>query len=462
MVILQRMPPVNIGPHIPKEFFDDLEGVPGFDRQAFEAAHQLPAPVSVRLHPLKGTGLFADALPVPWCADGRFLPERPVFTLDPAFHYGGYYVQEASSMFLSQVMKQAIDGRKGLRVLDLCAAPGGKSTLIASMLDSESLLLSNEVIRNRASVLEENIARWGYMNTWVCSNDPRDLGKLTGYFDIIVVDAPCSGSGLWRKDPAAISEWSENNVQLCSGRQQRILADIWPALKQDGILVYATCSYSPAEDEDILDWMANNWSVQGLNFTTPGDWGVVHAISHLHGLHGYRFFPHMASGEGFFIAAIKKLDTAGQLKSPAKREREAKPRGVTPNMLDNGDYKIVMTGDNLYSAIHTAHTADQRLLSQTAYLRKTGTQLGSPAAKEWIPAHDIALSIHAEPGLPCLDLSREQALRFLKREDMGLDVSTKGWLIARYNGHGLGWIKALGNRFNNYLPKTWRIRMEIE
>lgn len=173
----------------------------------------------------------------------------------------------------------SLKDRTGLRVLDLCAAPGGKSTRIASLLDSDSLLISNDVIRSRATILEENMTRWGHINTWVTSNDPRDLGKLKGYFDIIVVDAPCSGSGLWRKDEKALDEWSEANVQLCGERQQRILADVWPALRQDGILIYATCSYSPQEDEQILDWLANTYEVASISADIDEAWGVVAAPS---------------------------------------------------------------------------------------------------------------------------------------------------------------------------------------
>src|SRR5436190_11131836 len=184
---------------------------------------------------------------VPWSSSGFYLNERPIFTLDPMFHAGAYYVQEASSMFLEQALKQTVDLSQPVKVLDLCAAPGGKSTLIQSLITTESLLVSNEVIKTRVNILSENITKWGAANVIVTNNDPRDFQRLPGYFDVIVIDAPCSGSGLFRKDPAAISEWSRDNVILCSQRQQRILADIMPALKPGGILIYSTCSYSQEE-----------------------------------------------------------------------------------------------------------------------------------------------------------------------------------------------------------------------
>jgi len=446
--------------NIPATLLEELKGISGFNKDMFLAAHDAPAPTSLRLHPIKGTNLFADSEHIPWCPGGRYLPQRPIFTLDPAFHTGAYYVQEASSMFLEAMLKPLLT--PGMRVLDLCAAPGGKSTLIASLLDEESLLVSNEVIRTRASILEENMTRWGYMNTWVTSNDARDLGRLSGYFDIIVVDAPCSGSGLWRKDANALGEWSENNVQLCHERQQRILADVWPALKEGGVLIYATCSYSHAEDEEILDWLGDTYSVSAITAPTEQSWGIVQTASAKHNLPGYRFFPHLVKGEGFFIAGVRKQEEAATMKPIKTKDAAAKLQHPPANFLNTEKVKLVAGTDGALRGIHPAHAADIVTISQHAYLRKTGIELGTYAGKDFIPAHDAALSIHAGTAYPVIDTDRDQALRFLKREDMGIAAAEKGWHIIRYNGWGLGWVKSLGNRMNNYLPKNWRIRMEIE
>lgn len=447
--------------NIPLSLISELQHISGFNAQNFLAAHNQPAPVSIRRHPVKGSNLYPSLPQVPWCYTGTYLPERPIFTLDPLYHAGAYYVQEASSMFLHHILMHAIDGRSGLRVLDLCAAPGGKSTLTAAALDAQSLLISNEVIRSRASILEENISRWGYSNTWVTSNDPRDFGKLQGYFDIIIVDAPCSGSGLWRKDPAALNEWSEANVQLCAARQQRILADVWPALKTGGILIYATCSYSPQEDEDILDWLAANYDVTSVRPTINNDWGIEETVSQ-NQMTGYRFFPGKVKGEGFFIAAIAKNSAEGGLKVPNfKSSRDKKIQEATKHFF-NKELLLIPGRDGAYNAIDPLHEPDVHLLQKAVYLRKTGIEAGSPAAKEWLPAHDIALSINASPDLAFVDVEKEDALRFLKREEMGIPQPAKGWYVVRHNGLGLGWIKALGNRSNNYLPKQWRIRMDID
>lgn len=446
---------------LPEPLLEKLDDIRGFDKEAFVKAHEAAAVTSVRLNPAKPTDAFGNSEQVPWCSEGRYLPERPVFTTDPLYHAGAYYVQEASSMFLSHVIQQLIPERNNLRVLDLCAAPGGKSTLIASLLGKDSLLISNEVIRTRASILEENITRWGYINTWVTSNDPKDFGKLKGYFDVIVVDAPCSGSGLFRKDERALDEWSEANVELCAQRQQRILADVWPALKENGILIYATCSYSPQEDEDILDWLGDDFEVTSLPVEMKEEWGVVQTTSAKKQLKGYRFFPHRIKGEGFFIAAVRKNNEATQFKTPRfKSAHDSKVYEQCKHLLQGDDW-ICLPDKEGYIAISGRHEADLHVLEQFVYLRKIGLQLGSPVKNDWLPAHELALSVDRSHTLPVIEVNKEQALKFLKKEDMGIDGLEKGWYLVSYAGSGLGWIKALGNRVNNYLPKNWRIRMEI-
>ena len=305
---------------IPGELIHSLEHVQGFDKESFLHAHQSgDAATSVRVNPAKISRLKTDLISqlpitekIPWTSNGYYLNHRPSFTFDPLFHAGLYYVQEASSMFLEQVLKQSKDLSQPVKVLDLCAAPGGKSTLIASLISGDSLLVSNEVIKSRATVLVENMTKWATSNTIITNNDPAAFQKLQSFFDIVVVDAPCSGSGLFRKDPDAIEEWSESNVQLCSQRQQRILADIYPALKKDGILIYSTCSYSEEENECISDWLLDSFplSTIQISLTDTGTGreydGVIETISKKHAAFGYRFFPGKVKGEGFFIAAFRK------------------------------------------------------------------------------------------------------------------------------------------------------------
>ena len=445
---------------LPNQLLRQLQNVTGFNEAAFISAHQQVGATSVRMHPVKGNGLFATNEQVSWCAEGRYLPERPVFTIDPAYHAGAYYVQEASSMFLHHILKQVLAGKGGLKILDLCAAPGGKSTLIASLLDEESLLVANDVIKARAGILEENLTRWGYMNTWVASNDPRDFGRLPGYFDVIIADAPCSGSGLFRKDEKALDEWSEANVQLCSQRQQRILADVWPALKEDGILIYATCSYSPEEDEAILKWLADTYSVESVAIDVPVEWGIVKIEST--GMQGYRFFPDKVMGEGFFVAALIKKESSDSVRVPRfKSAADKTVQKQAEHFFTANDIIFLPNGRGEYTSINAVHEADFQLLTKALYFRKAGCLTGQPGNKEWIPAHDIALSINTNNALPAIEVNKENALRYLKKEDLQGLPEGKGWHIVKYNGLGLGWIKMLGSRTNNYLPKSWRIRMEI-
>lgn len=449
---------------LPQQLLQDLRPVPGFDEASFIAAHQYSAVTSIRKHPVKGHAAPWTGDKVQWCDTGLYLPDRPVFTLDPAYHAGAYYVQEASSMFLHHVYSSVISSDTPVRVLDLCAAPGGKTTLLASLLSKESLLVSNEVIRSRASILEENALRWGYMNNWVTCNDPRDFGRIEGYFDVIVIDAPCSGSGLFRKDAAALNEWSEETVALCSGRQQRILADVWPALKTGGILIYATCSFSPAEDELILDHLAGEYEVESVRVPLIDSWGIVESTSPAHQMTGYRFFPGSVRGEGFFIAAVKKNEPSNTIKPPKfKPGNMSKIKQQAGHLLRTDNVQYIQRGkDEVYNAIHAEHEPDWQLLHKLLYFRKAGIELGTPSPKDWIPSHDIALSIDASPTLPSVQVTKEQALKYLKREDMQLDSVPTGWNVVQYNNLGLGWIKAMPNRINNHLPRHWRIRMEID
>ena len=391
---------------------------------------------------------------------GYYLAERPSFVFDPLFHAGTYYVQEASSMFLEQAIRQTTDLGRPLRVLDLCAAPGGKSTLLQSLLTPDSLLVSNEVIRTRVNVLQENMVKWGGANTVITSNDPRDFQRLENYFDVIVVDAPCSGSGLFRRDPAAIAEWSPENVQLCQQRQQRILADCWPALRQDGILVYSTCSFSREEDEEILDWMTEDLDATSCRLQTDPAWNIIESVGKK-GTYGYRFYPDRLQGEGFFIGCLRKNDGGNYTwprnkKMTAERLSKKEEEGVRNWVLS--ELPLFFFRHQEYSyALPLSLAEDLAVLQSSCYLKKAGVLLGKPAAKEFIPEHDLALSALVSRQLPAVSLSREQAIQYLRKEEIHIDAAHRGWALVRYEGQNLGWIKILPNRSNNYYPKEWRI-----
>ena len=446
---------------LPKSFLASLKGLPGYDAAAFDAAHADPKPVtSIRLNPAKtGGSIPSGSSPVPWSSWGCYLPVRPYFTFDPLLHAGVYYVQEASSMFLEQALRQTADLTGPLRVLDLCAAPGGKSTLLQAALPSGGLLVSNEVIKSRAAILEENMVKWGAAETVVTGNDPRDLARLENYFDVIVVDAPCSGSGLFRRDPGAIREWSPAHVQLCSGRQQRILSDIWPALRRDGILIYSTCSYSREEDEEILDWVVDELDATGCRLELNPEWNIVESGGNRK-TWGYRFYPDRLNGEGFFIACLRK-NGGGSYSVPRRTARTVRP-GKKELQLLGGWVRpetdlFFFRHEEQIHALPSNLAPELPILQSVLYLKKAGIRLGSPSPKEFIPDHDLAMSTIVHPDLRAIGLSHEQALYYLRKEEVRMESDHRGWTLVQYEGHNLGWVKILPNRWNNYYPKEWRI-----
>ena len=290
--------------------------------EAFEqfvvALDEVP-PVSVRFNPKKQINSTVHKESVLWCNEGYYLDQRLTFTFDPLFHAGCYYVQEASSMFVEQVLRN-YTADTPLRMLDLCAAPGGKSTHARSVLPAGSLLVANEVMRNRSQILAENLIKWGYPEVVVTNNDPSDFTQLTAYFDVILTDVPCSGEGMFRKDPVAIDEWSVENVETCWQRQRRIIKDIWPALKPGGILIYSTCTYNTLENEENVQWIIDNFGAEVLSIPTPDEWNITGNLLTGADFPVYRFIPSRTRGEGFFLAAIRKPDDESSVNVLAKKE----------------------------------------------------------------------------------------------------------------------------------------------
>jgi 16S rRNA C967 or C1407 C5-methylase (RsmB/RsmF family)/NOL1/NOP2/fmu family ribosome biogenesis protein len=409
------------------------------DFEEFKEALSAEPCVSVRINQHKHADLKGQ--PVPWCSAGLYLPERPVFTLDPNFHAGAYYVQEASSMFLEQAVRASVDLSQPLRVLDLCAAPGGKSTHLLSLINDRSLLISNEVIRSRASILSENIQKWGKANVIVTNNDPKDFSDLNGYFDLVVVDAPCSGEGLFRKDEAAMSEWSEENANLCALRQRRILSDVWPSIKENGVLIYCTCTYNEAENEENVKWLSQQKDLEFIDI--PAVPGVERTL-------GYRFMPHKIKGEGFFISAIRKISN----EIPARvKTLKAKASKINPGWL-NGDFQYYELNDLL-----VATTTDE---IPALNIVTRGIAVATIMRNKLVPEHSLALSNDLNKNaFPFMDLDKSEALKYLSKETIAASNEERGFALARYKNNNLGFVNRLGNRLNNLYPANWRIRMSI-
>jgi 16S rRNA C967 or C1407 C5-methylase (RsmB/RsmF family)/NOL1/NOP2/fmu family ribosome biogenesis protein len=427
----------------------------------FASVHGTDSPISIRINPKKNT--TTNLSPVLWSQYGRYLDRRPVFTTDPTFHAGGYYVQEASSMFLEQALIQSTDLTQKIRVLDLCAAPGGKSTHLASLISSESLLVSNEVIRSRSTILAENLQKWGSNNVVVTNNDPEDFGNLEGFFDVIVVDAPCSGEGLFRKDPDAMGEWSEDNVQLCGKRQQRILYDIWPALKENGILIYSTCTYNRLENEENLKWLMHEHDVEFISLKVDPAWGIVEVEED--GIRAYRFYPHRTKGEGLFLSVIRKKGQQRETPLKIRKSKFSPPaKNVVARLQDwikGTEAKTFIQREDVVQCFPTAHAAAIEFLSNHLRLITAGTFLAQVKHEKLIPEHALALSVEINAdNFQNLEVSLEDALQYLRKEPMNMPPPTRGFNLVTFDGLPIGWINALDNRINNLYPSEWRIRMK--
>ncbi|MEP7375085.1 MAG: Fmu (Sun) domain protein [Chitinophagaceae bacterium] len=448
---------------LPEQLLNSLSDAKGFDKEAFEKTHSSGEQItSIRINPFKlsevkaapfGGGLKGA---VPWAEYGFYLETRPSFTFDPLFHAGCYYVQEASSMFLEQALKQTLDLSQPLKVLDLCAAPGGKSTHIQSLISKDSLLVSNEVIRSRANILKDNIIKWGCANVMVTNNDPKDFAGLENYFDVIVIDAPCSGSGLFRRDAEAIEEWSLNNVALCSQRQQRILADVWPALKKEGVLIYSTCSYSTEEDEGIVNWLTKELPTANCQLSTDANWGIIESGG------GYRFWPDRVKGEGFFLACFRKME--GEESSSLKTKNRAQP--ATKKEIDIIEKWVKTEGLHFIKYKDTVYgwpgqlSNNFNLLLSSLRVIYSGTIIGEFFRDKMVPDHALAMSSLINE-VEATELNYDQAIGYLKRMDLHIEPRKKGWQLVTYEGNSLGWINALPNRINNYYPKELRILKHI-
>lgn len=437
----------------PVEFVNSLKTHFGEERacRLLSALNSEPS-LSVRTNPVKITAeelanhfsVNFDGV-VPWCAEGLYLKSRPSFTLDPLFHAGYYYVQEASSMYtgvlLERAMTQLLAGRSGLRILDLCAAPGGKSTHILSIIGSNDLLLSNEVIRSRASILADNVAKWGYPNAVVSNNDPADFAALDDFFDVVVVDAPCSGEGMFRKDPEAVNEWSVDNVHLCASRQRRIVSDIWPALRSGGFMIYSTCTFNTLENDENVAWIVSELGAELIEKR--------------------RFLPEEERGEGFFIALLRKNGDHSPSVKMSRNQKGQIPSCSSYISQVDGQFAFSLKGD-LWRVFPMALAADIRLLESSLRVIRSGVAVAVQKGRDMVPEADLALSpVLNKEAFPMVELSIEDALKYLAKENIvfGSGVPS-GYLLVSYKGAPLGFVKNLGHRSNNLYPLSRRIRMK--
>jgi 16S rRNA C967 or C1407 C5-methylase (RsmB/RsmF family)/NOL1/NOP2/fmu family ribosome biogenesis protein len=446
----------------PVKFTERLKQQKYIDAQELVEALDKPAPVSIRLNPGKWPGMPVNSERVPWAGNGYYLDPRPLFTLDPLFHAGCYYPQEASGMFLEQIYNQVIKDKRNIRVLDVCGAPGGKSTHLSSLIGSGGLLVANEVIRSRTGILAENITKWGYGNTIVTNSDPEGFSELRGYFDMILVDAPCSGEGMF-SDLSVRNEWSPENTALCSDRQKRIVMDIWPSLKENGILIYSTCTFNPEENEEIIRWLSDKTKAQPVRIDISKFEGITE-INHC-GISGYGFYPGKIKGEGLFISVLKKPGDSPGINIPRPGKDDNK---VTDNdsktaakLIDSNLQNLYRNGDIVYEL--SLPVEEYRFLRNHLRVIKAGTALFKSRRDDFTPLHDLALYCNIkDDAFPKIELDYQQSVTFLKKENLTLRESVHGWILLAYKGVNLGFAKNIGSRINNYFPMEWRIRMSVQ
>lgn len=442
---------------LPIPFIKRMQAQLGQEFEDFQASLDTIPPVSIRLNPNKNGQVPNQELydgQIPWCSDAYYLKKRPTFILDPHLHGGSYYVQEASSMFLQTVLRQLqADGFTPTRALDLCAAPGGKSTLIASFLPATSLLVANEVIKTRAAILKENLIKWGQDNVVITNSDPSRFSTLSGAFDLILVDAPCSGEGMFRKDEKAIEEWSENNLRLCEERQKRILTDIWPALRPNGFLIYSTCTYNQLENDGILAWLMDKFNATPISIQQDFP-GITRTR------HGVQFYPHKTRGEGLFMGIVQKNDGEDlRLKKEKQNTPRIKLSESTKQLLpDLSGYTTYCTSKTL-GIIPTQHAGFIQLLDNMANIIYKGCEIGEEIKGMLKPSPALALySKLRQDQTQQMPLDLPNALQYLRREDLHGEIPAGDWLLLTYQNTTLGWGKKVGDRLNNYYPKEWRIR----
>lgn len=423
---------------------------------------QSPPPVSVRMNRSKcGDDTPFEGEGIAWCDCGYYLSERPAFTFDPLLHAGYYYVQEASSMFVHHALRQYIN--RPVRMLDMCAAPGGKSTAALGALPEGSTLMSNEPIRLRAQILAENLQKWGNPNVIVTNNYPKDYARSGLAFDVILCDVPCSGEGMFRKDEGAISEWSVQNVENCRQLQREIVSEAWKCLNEDGLLIYSTCTFNAKENEENVAWICEELGAEVLPIDIEKEWGINGSLVKGLDMPVYRFIPGCTRGEGLFMAVLRPTQAPQAERNRGGKRSKAKPAKTGIDVrkyLANPDNFSIHPHDNDIIAVAKAMAEKYETAADRLRIVHAGIKMGTVKGKDFIPDQSLALSTALDrSAFATAELDYEQAIKYLQRDAVVLpDDTPRGFVLLTYKGAPLGFVKNIGNRTNNMYPQEWRIR----
>ena len=440
---------------VPQTFRERMRAQLGDEADDFFRSLEETSPVSIRMHPLKGQ--YDEELTdrVPWCEEGYYLDKRPFFHMDPHWHSGAYYVQEASSMILDHVIRSLSLQQKPRVWVDLCAAPGGKTGILAKFMEKGDVMIANEVVPQRRSVLYENLVKGGYPNIFITGESAESFNAPLA--DIMLIDAPCAGEGMMRKEPEAIHQWSPSLVKDCSLMQKKIVFDAIHAIKPGGYLIYSTCSYSHSENIDNVSAFAETANLSIVEIPFPDHWNIKEITSP--NAVGYQLYPHRVKGEGLFISVLvnEKEET---------RPRSGKVMNHFENLPNEWDGRIHLSGEwklrkkkvgNELIHIDAVDTANEvlRHFPRAQLTNDAGVQKG----KDFIPSHFLAMSGIQHEDYQKLNLEKNISLDYLEREVRSLPMKeAPGWYLATYHSTVLGWVKNSQNGWKNHYPIQWRLR----
>lgn len=428
----------------------------GIDADALTSALLTDPSVAVRPNLQKGFSPAGEADPVPWCRHGYYLATRPAFTFDPLFHSGAYYVQDPSSMIIDRVVRSLTADHSSVNYLDLCAAPGGKTTAAIDALPEGSLVVANEIDRSRAFILRQNVIKWGADCCVVTNDTPKHIGAMRNFFDIIAADMPCSGEGMFRKDSQAVAQWSKSLVRQCSQLSRQIIADVWDALRPGGYFILSTCTFNRDENEEIIRLLVDDYDAEPVLIPYEPEWGIAPAIDS--SAPAMRFLPHMVRGEGLFMAVVRKpgKDSRYTPKPGRSRKGAQKAPPQCANML-SGSHKLTSDG-NIVTALPDNLADSMRYVADSLNAIYCGIETASVKGKDIIPSQALALSRQLNRSeFATADVDYAAAIAYLRGEPIAVDAP-KGYVLVMFEGAPLGWLKNLGNRTNNLYPKEWRIR----